>query len=370
MASVMMVMIFAFAAFSVDVGFIALTKAQMQTAADSASLGAAHELLQYQIATIESGTPYSPTYAEQLARDVATDLAAEHSNGNSNSTLLSANDIVLGNRAWDESSQSWQTTWGVSPYNVVEVTVKRDAGQNNKLPLFFAPVIGHSEADVVVSAEAAYRAGVGFRTGTGPSGGPKVIPFAIDLDSWSRLLEATEPDQYKYNKGTGTVTLAADNMAEINIYPKKDGTLPSGNLGTVNLGAPNNSTADIERQILYGLSAEDLSYFPNNELSVENGPIEVTGDPGLSAALQTPLEQIIGDVRAFPLFTYVEGNGANATYQIVKFVGGRIMAVKLTGSFQSKHLIIQPAQLQHNTVIPGKFAGGVDALWASPGLSK
>jgi len=44
LGAVMMVMLFAFVAFAIDIGFISLTRAQLQNNADAAALAAAQEL--------------------------------------------------------------------------------------------------------------------------------------------------------------------------------------------------------------------------------------------------------------------------------------------------------------------------------------
>lgn len=53
------------------------------------------------------------------------------------------------------------------------------------------------------------------------------------------------------------------------------------------------------------------------------------------------LASIIGQTRIVPLFTNVTNPGSNATYTIVKWVGVRIMDVKLIGN--NKYLYLQPA---------------------------
>ena len=61
--------------------------------------------------------------------------------------------------------------------------------------------------------------------------------------------------------------------------------------------------------------------------------------PGFRAALAA----IIGQTRFIWIFTSRSGNGNNAEYDIVQFVGIRVMDVNPTGSMNSKHLTRQPA---------------------------
>ena len=56
--------------------------------------------------------------------------------------------------------------------------------------------------------------------------------------------------------------------------------------------------------------------------------------------------------------------GNNANYTIVKFVGIRIMYVKLTGKPADKKVIIQPAPFVDNCVIPGDLPVTQDSIFA------
>jgi hypothetical protein len=75
----------------------------------------------------------------------------------------------------------------------------------------------------------------------------------------------------------------------------------------------------------------------------------LNGDTGISAGVKDDLASIIGETRVIPLFESVAGNGNNAQYTIVRWVGVRVLDVGLTGKMSSKRLIVQPA----NVVIRG-----------------
>src|SRR5436309_28520 len=66
------------------------------------------------------------------------------------------------------------------------------------------------------------------------------------------------------------------------------------------------------------------------------------GDTGISAGVESDLQSIIGQARIIPLYSQVTGNGNNAQFTIVKFVGVTILEVNLNGSTTSKHVTIQP----------------------------
>ncbi|MGZ0166964.1 MAG: TadE/TadG family type IV pilus assembly protein [Planctomycetales bacterium] len=345
------VMVFAFAAFTVDFGFVVLVKQQLQTASDAAALAAAQELITPLELGVAAGSP-AETAALATARTAAVDVAAEHPNGYSDTTVLYPNsDIQFGNRTWDFATNSWVTTWGVGPYNTVRTKASRVTSNGDSLTLLFAPIIGHQSADVSEESVASLIPGVGFAAGGG--GMSPILPFAVDIDSWMTLQGATGPDNWTWDEATGQVSPGPDGVPELKIFPSlPDETLPSGNRGTINIGNPNNSTADLSRQISNGVNSGDFAYH-GGSIDFSGGPIVFSGDPGLSAAIKDEVEGIIGEPKALVLYTEVSGNGANSAYTCVRFAGARIMDVKLTGPMSLKRVIVQPAAVFDSHVIAG-----------------
>ena len=390
LSAAFMVVVMAFVAFTVDLGYMALTKTQMHNATDAAALGAGLELS----AGLGIDASLSETEVATVAGQAAVDVAALQRAGNLASVYVDASrDVRFGQRDWDAATGSWQETFGTGPYNMVEVTVCRNqeyaqvydhwfrydpsmdewyyegygpdstpAQQDSTLPLFFGPAIGHGFASLKVTSAVALLPGSGFRIGPGGTQNASILPITLDEPSWADLLNGIGDDDYAYDPATGQVSSGSDGILEVNIYPT---AAPSGNgngngngsnqwtpgnRGTIDLGNPNNATPDLKRQILEGLNENDLSYF-NGEIRLDQGPLEVNGDPGISAAIKTELAAIIGKPRAMPLFTSVTGQGNNTWYTLVKFVGIRILDVKLTGG--NKYVIVQPATLIDPTVIPG-----------------
>ncbi|MDA1014796.1 MAG: Tad domain-containing protein [Planctomycetota bacterium] len=364
LAAALLVMVFAFVTFTVDVGYITLTKSKLQSATDSATFAAAQELSR----GLGPNPELSPTSVESIARAAAIELASAHDAGGLASVYLNPQrDIRFGQITWDATADSWSETLDVGPFNFVQVTSRRDQGSvqngDSDLHLFFGPVIGYGTAKLTAHSAAGMLVGNGFKIPSGSSQTSGVLPFAFDLPTWDAMLQGTGSDNYTFDPATGAITSGADGVLEVNIYPEaanngngngggnngNSNSWTPGNRGTVDLGNPNNSTADLKRQILLGLNDSDLAYF-GGELSFANGPIDVNGDPGISAGMKSELESIIGQSRAIPIFTQVTGNGNNTTYTIVKFVGVRILAVKLTGS--NKYVIAQPAPYSDATVVP------------------
>ncbi|MGH7129476.1 MAG: pilus assembly protein TadG-related protein, partial [Planctomycetaceae bacterium] len=358
----MLIMVMGFVAFTLDVGFITLTKSQLQVAADAAAHSASMELQPQ----FYKDSPLTAAEAETNARNEAVAMAARHKAGERDSVYADLNrDVRVGNYSYDSGTGTWVKQWGVAPYNMVEVTLRRDqvsaadgtpnAGGDKPLPLFFAPVIGHETAYLAEKSTAAILAGGGFKVIPGQTAG--VLPITVEEQTWDNLIDNNIGDDlWTYNEETGEVTAGADGIREINLYPAATGS--SGNFGTVDFGGANNSTADLSRQILYGLNESDLSYFPNGELRFDGVPMELNGDTGISAGIKDELDAIMGQPRAIPVYSSVVGNGNNATYTIVKFVGIRIVEVKLTGG--NKRVVVQPAPFSDHSVVPGNVMVDTD----------
>jgi hypothetical protein len=186
------------------------------------------------------------------------------------------------------------------------------------------------------------------------------LPFALDEQTWQALVAGTTTDNYSWNSTTKTVGAGSDGTREVNLYPQ--GTGSPGNRGTVDIGSSNNSTSDISRQIVYGVNASDLAHH-GGKLEFDGcGTLQLNGDTGISAGVKDELESIKGQPRIIPVFRSVEGPGNNAMYTIVKFVGVRIMYVKLTGS--NKQVIIQPAMLLVRGGIPATTQGTSSFLYS------
>lgn len=358
LAAACIVGVFAFAAFTVDVGYISLTKSQMQSAADASALGSGLELLE----GLGPYAQYSTEEVDEMARAAAVAVAAANRAGDRECFAAPDRDVRFGQVRWNSATGQFDKTWDVAPYNLVEVSLRRDkvasedgmevTTGDSPLNLFFAPVIGHSTAKLSVKATAGLIPGVGFRIPGGSTLKAGVLPITYDIDSWNNvILAGLGNDDYAYNPDNKNVTRGADGICDFNLYPQGSSDLPPGSRGTLDLGLANNSTSDLDRQILDGLNSTDLSVFPSGELRTDAGALTISGDTGISAGLKEELASIIGQTRALPLFSSVSGPGENANYTIVKFVGVRVMGVKLVGS--NKHVMVQPAVLSDVTVIRG-----------------
>lgn len=363
LAAASLVMLFAFAAFVVDVGYITLSRAELSVASDACAMAAAQELTE--------GYRNGLTTAQIVtnAQNSAVAVAAANSGTGQASLLCNATrDLQLGRYTWNAATASYTTTWGATPYNVAQVTLRRNVTNSTladkPLDLFFAPVIGHDQAGVQRSGKCAMLPITGVKKI--PNVNLNILPITLDLPTWTNCENGNGSDVYKYNSD-GTITSGADGIKEVDLYPLSSTTTTAGNRGTVDIGSANNSTADISRQIRFGVNDQDMSYF-GGKFDWSSGTIVLNGDTGLSAGIKDDLAAIRGQPRLIPIFTSVSGPGNNANYVITKFVGIRILFVQLTGN--QKRVIVQPCSYSEPAGITGTTTIGTGTVYGPVKLVK
>ena len=253
LSAVMMVGMLAMLALAVDVGYLCLARDQLQRSADSAAIAAAWELLDEQAVRRNSEVSLLPARANYKASQYAALNPVLR-----DSPQLSSEDVSVGYLA-NPSNRSLQldTTGGNTP-NAVRVRVRRTADQNGEVPFFIARFLGIDSMATEAEATAALLTSIrGFRI---PNDGSNLdlMPFALDLETWTSLLQGVGTDQWRWDEQAGRILPGSDGILEVNLYPQ--GTGSPGNRGTVDIGGSNNSTADIERQIVEGVSPEDLAH--------------------------------------------------------------------------------------------------------------
>ena len=133
LTAVMMLMLMAFVAFSIDVGYLCSEKTACQVAADAAAHAAACCL---------SNSPDALGVAKQEAIAYAT------TNRPNSGDVLKPSDVTFG--IWDAKARTF-TADSNSP-NAVKVVVRCSQANGNPLNLFFAPLIGHSQANIAAES--------------------------------------------------------------------------------------------------------------------------------------------------------------------------------------------------------------------------
>lgn len=344
-------------AMSVDIGYVLSMKEEMQRTADSAALAACWDYGR----NLAEGN--DATSSDQSARAAAQQFAYSNQVGNSgpaidvNASNNPSGDLVFGyvNDLYNPNA-TFDTT-STNLFNAVKIRVRRDSQMNGEAPSFFARVFGHNGQALYADATAALVRDVrGFQT---PNGGDNIdlLPFALDLDTWNDWMagSGTVTDNWTWDDANQEVRSGGDGWLEVNLYPQ--GTGSPGNRGTVDIGSSNNSTNDIARQILHGVNAADLAHHGGRLEFDSNGELLLNGDTGISAGVKDELAEIIGEPRTIPIFREVHGPGNNAMYTIVKWMGIRIVDVKLTGPMSKKHVTIQAAPVVGPGVIPSTVTG-------------
>jgi Flp pilus assembly protein TadG len=349
----LMVGLMAMIAFAVDLGYLCVTREQLQRSADAAALAACWELVDQAAVTGQSDSAATEANVHATAGEFAgLNLVLQRP------PALAADDVEIGYLANPSDPACPLVVDGGDTPNAVRVRVRRSHEINGAAPLFFARVLGQRDAQVEAEATAALLTSIrGFRRP--PNGQPiGMLPFALDEDTCLQMLNGEGADNWEWDAASETVVAGSDGAAEVNLYPQ--GTGAPGNRGTVDIGNNNNSTSDIARQITEGVSDADLEAIGGALVLDESGVAYLNGDTGISAGVKDELASIIGQPKVLPVFREVTGNGNNATYTIVDFVGVRILDVKLTGSVSKKRVTIQPAAIVTSGAVwtPGESSVG------------
>jgi len=261
LAGFMMVALLGMVAFAIDLGYLANCQGELQRSADASALAACYQLI-YQ------GTPGTPIDLSTNVAKVPT-VASQYAGLNpvcNAAPALASADVVTGLMTDPTTKPGGTINTGANKnmFNAVQVTVNRTSGVNGQVPTFFGRILGSNGSNASATATAALISnfgGVTVPSTNGGTGNLMLLPFALDQQTWIALLAGdtkVTTDLWNYNS-VGQVVAGSDGIREVNLFPQ--GTGSPGNRGTVDIGSPNNSTADIVRQILYGISPADLSYF-------------------------------------------------------------------------------------------------------------
>lgn len=128
-------------AIAVDIGYLWSIQAQLQGTADAAALAAVTK-------TEDSGD----------SRALALEYSAKNMPTAEYGQVVTSGDVVLGH--WNKEERTF--TAGEAPQNAVKVTAKMTAAGGNAAKLYFAQVVGISEADIQASSIAFAEAAGGF----------------------------------------------------------------------------------------------------------------------------------------------------------------------------------------------------------------
>lgn len=152
----LIVLAIGFAALAVDIGYLYVSRNELQNAADAAALAATRQL-----GVIYEGVPLAQqwnyvcdTDCQDLINAAAINTAASNSAASA-SIVVQAADIVIGR--WNANTKILDTSNGMLRPDAVRVTAKRNEDPNTggKIATFFAGILGLSSASVSTVATAA-----------------------------------------------------------------------------------------------------------------------------------------------------------------------------------------------------------------------
>ena len=322
LAAFLMIVFIAMVAFTIDYGYIQAKQAELQRTTDAAALAAVQDLL-----PDADGT-------QDLNAARATVLSYVRDNLSESGFLVSDADIQIGR--FDTSTiYSNVTLLDSGVLDAVRVTLRRDGSSNPLIPLFFARILGVNTASVTARATAVLQKAVRLPAGSG------VLPFAVPVDEWDFVEAGDTWTVY----GDGKIT-------------DSGGHPVPGNWGTVDIGAENNSTADLSNQIENGLRQSDLdALYANDRISTSayldtSEPIWLNADPGLSAGMKSAVAAVHGQTRVIPLYDMTGGKGGNnLEYRVVKWGVVTVVDSNFKGS-KSSYVRVRKATLYDGTLMP------------------
>jgi Flp pilus assembly protein TadG len=137
LTALLLVVTIAFLAFSIDFGYVIVTESELQNAADAGATSGAKALSNGRAAAVAATKAW-----------VAKNVAANQS------VAVTDADVEIG--SWDSETASFTVLPNNSSEtpNAVRVTCRRTADRGNALKLFFAPVLGTSQANLTVTSTA------------------------------------------------------------------------------------------------------------------------------------------------------------------------------------------------------------------------
>ncbi len=355
LAALALIPLIAIVAFAVDWGRICVTKAELQRAADSAAMAAAWELLEAR----SPDSRMSPATAIVEAQRAAMEYSAMNT-ALGKPIILQREDIEIGYLANPTQPGGELDMTRPELFNAVRVHVRRDAGSNGAIPMFFARIIGKDDADSGATATAAFIDNVGGFQAPVAQDGPHIpmLPLALDLETWHAAVNGEGPDEWRWDSVKNQFVRGSDGVPEFSLYPedskardKKQSRLhkrsrseqPESSLaddrGTVNIGTGAYSESHIVRQILNGVSLQDWEFHDGSLTFDENGELRLSGKRGLDKDFKEELLSIRGQGRIVPIFSHFEaddehsgGNDrAEGIYTIVEWAGVRIAEVVMNG---------------------------------------
>ena len=278
-----------FFALVADLGYIYVTKAQLQNTADSAALAA--------VVSIPEGID------EALER--AIDFGSAHVVAGQ-AILIGENDVAFGRYNF----QTNQFNPGSAPVNGLSVTASRAQGSaSGALPLIFAPLFGKENCNVAANTVAA------------------LDPHVVGVRGKNRLIPYSVIDFVVDGNADGLFDVGS----VINIYPRSDAP---GNFGFLDLDGGSNDIPELRQYIEEG--------YDKDFLIPPGGSIEVGGSTGINGnSVINSFQTILNEIVFLPVHDYVTDPGDNARFNVIAILAVRIEDVRLVGNPDVRHIRVE-----------------------------
>jgi Flp pilus assembly protein TadG len=386
--AILLVPVLGMLAFSIDLGWIALVKTDLQTAADAAALAGAEKLMNLYVgytlpgqtqqgsilttATTNSGTQECPMWAAET-------VANRNTAGNVHIAVRDQ-DVTFGFTDQNGAYHSNYSSYNGGFPNTITVITRRDSTANTPVPLFFGRIFNYdceqleATATATIYSQPVMNLQVNPWLTTGQSIGAHILPVALDVNIWNYFYTGNGDPTKIGQSPDGQIHLASNGSPELFIYPNGPWALdPTGNggsFGLLDVGLPANNVPAFRQWIDDGQTPNDISYLISNNLVPVSmpgsglvGPEPWKCGPGLKDTLLSNFQAQMYEPNLIPLFIpqsapagwqsltsnatsstqYLAGSssGQGNTYAIVGFVGVMISQADADGS--NMNISIQPS---------------------------
>lgn len=300
LTALMLIPLLGMIAFSADVGYLVVTRTQLQNPADAAAIAGAQQLMNPSIEYVTPGNSgrQATILSSAITSAIATAKAVAERNyaGGVSIVLLDA-DVDVGYTAPNGTYTSTSGTLPAGAFpNTVKVTARRDTTQNAEVNTFFGKLFGKGSVPMEARAAATnYTV-----TLDGPTAPPVyVLPMTFDRLMYQQFI----------NSGTlpnNDLLTDVNGERAIQLYPSIQ---DKGNFGILSLNDSSNNANDIRSWIQNGLVQADVDALSNGNLipltSHNSLSWDWSGSPGFKASNVADLNQVYipGQSYLLPLFT-------------------------------------------------------------------
>jgi len=361
--AVLLIPLLGMLAFSIDIGYMALVRTDLQTAADAAALAGAEKLQGLYVQYTAPGQTQQSTLLTTATTNTAgspmntAERFASYNKAGNVPITVRDQDVTFG---FTDAQGAYHANYnglglGGGFPNTITVITRRDQLANSPLSLFFGPVFGLSSKELTATASATVYSGDISSLQVIPGVNAHILPVALDVNVWNAFYTTgLSPD--------GTIHQATNGSPQLQVYPTTTNT--PGSFGLLDIGVPSNNAPAFRNWILNGQTPNDVAYLtdPNNNLLPVStaSPKNWKCGPGLTSALLASFQAEMGVPNCIPLFQPVSvspyqaasDTGQNATYAIVGFVG--VTITHADGNGTNMNISIQPCSVVDPTAVIGK----------------